>query len=605
MRWILLLALLPVAGCSSGGGTAAETKTIQLPFDFSLVRADAPTTRAIDLPNPFDAEAVYDVVESPGSGFSFDALFFPAIVVADGKRTLDLTFAPGIDVDVETELVLRVTSGKQKRTVRIPLHAALETPTVELQTPVAVFGDVLVGESGSRSIRVRNSSLVTPVRVIAAGALPAGFSLSGASVVLVPGAISNLSLDYVPALPASHDFPLTLTHDAAGPPLEVAVTAGTSTWVEEIVTDFGSIALVGGETAWLEVDVSAHAISRHLEATVDGATIGLLGFEGPGGQIYENDSATGEFLWFVGDGGVFTATLPSSDRPELMLVPGGGLYRFRFYLLSGTAAALDVRTIVHNRLDAVVAGGTLDLNVFLADGLGISAVDAPTDPRLSAILDEADRIFGQQGLSIGDVDYYVLTDASFDQITTDQEFGDLLEESVQASEARLNLFFVETAMGGGVLGVAARLGGTRIRGTRVSGVMIDFDFGTTAQGGYITAHESGHFLGLLHTTEQSGEHDLIDDTAECLPTQTDAICSTVGNDYLMHWRILSADPVLTDGQSLVILGHPLVGPAQTAPSLAAFAPARSTLLAPLLAPPLAAAMPENWCGTANCCKTAK
>ncbi|MHC4938288.1 MAG: hypothetical protein ACYTHK_04900 [Planctomycetota bacterium] len=595
MRAFLLL--LFVAACSSGGGGGTRTERVEETLSFGLVRKDVPTSRAIEIFNPYEEEASFELVEAPGGGFTLPELFFPTVAAPLSRRFLDVTFTPGTEAFVESGIVVRVSAGKQRRLLRIALDATLETPSVQLLTGDLAFGDVLAGERASQTIRIRNSSTVTPVVVNSAAGLPVGFDLSPAGLQIGPGVIADFELEYAPVAPANHDFAITFTHDAEGPPLDFTVTARTTTWIPKMIFEFGSVAVAAAETAWLEVDVPPHAISLHLEVTGPNVVIGLLGFEGPGGQVYENDTATGDLLWFTGDDGVFTATLPSSDRPGLQLVPGGGVYRFRFYLMQGSASSLDVRAIVHNRPNGVVAGGTVDLNVFLADGLGISAAAAPGHTRLQEILDEADRIFGQQGLSIGEVDYYVLGDPAYDQVTSDAEFGDMLELSVIANQERLNLFFVEQALGGGVLGVAARLSGPVLLGTRVSGVMVDFDFGTSADGGYVAAHEAGHFLGLLHTTEQSGAFDLIDDTLECPATGTSAECATEGNDNLMHWRTLNADPLLTDGQGIVILGHPLVGPATAAPQLAA----RS----PLLTRAVRSALPENWCGTRGCCGTPK
>ncbi|MHC4819198.1 MAG: hypothetical protein ACYTF8_14215, partial [Planctomycetota bacterium] len=90
----------------------------------------------------------------------------------------------------------------------------------------------------------------------------------------------------------------------------------------------------------------------------------------------------------------------------------------------------------------------------------------------------------------------------------------------------------------------------------------------------------------------TGGHDIIDDTLECPSNGTDSVCLTVGGGYLMHWSVLGVDPIVTDGQGRVMLGHPLVGPPSTLQMEA------------LLALPAAAGLlevpPDGWCGTPGC-----
>ena len=547
--------------------------------------------RDVGVANPFDAEAVVEIIEQPSGGFALAKPTFPIVISSGAVRSFEVVYAPDGAADPEGEMLLRIKAAGRARNLRIRFMATVETPRIELVTGTAAFGNVLVGESATREVSVRNASAVTPIAFSAFGALPQGFTLTGASGQLAPGATAALSLLYTPAQLDTHAFSFTIDHDASDDPLSVSVSAQATTWPAELVTDFGSIALVDGETQWLEVNVPPHAISFSIEALREDVQIGLLEFQGPGGHVYENDTATGDFLWFTGDQ-VFTATVPSSDREALKLVPGGGLYRFRLFLMSGSATSFDVRAIVHNRPDGVSATGKVNLNVFLAPGLGIDPADAPTHTRLQGVLDAADGIFDQQGVRIGEVAYYALDDAAYDSIDSHGEFDDLCAESAVAAEHRVNLFFVKKTLSGSV-GVAARLAGPAVNGTSESGVIVDFDFGSVAQGGYVTAHEVGHFLGLLHTAEQGGGHDLIDDTLECPASGTDATCSTEGGSYLMHWRVLSVTPIVTDGQGLVLRGHPLVRPLPASPSLAAFAPASSPLLA--------AALPDGWCGTTGCC----
>ena len=593
----LLLALFPAA-CSGGSGGSGSTRLDERIESFSFVRANVLSQREIEIVNPFASEAVADLLTAPTGGFSLPVRAFPMVLLPSGTRSLFVTFEPAGNTVASGEMLVRFRVEGKQADLRIRFDATVETPSIELLTPDIAAGDVPVGNSTTRPIRIRNSSSVTPVRYSLRGGLPDGLTISPASGTIEPGVTRTISLSWKPRELVQHELTLFFGHDAVGADLEVEVTAEATTWGPEIVTDFGAVPLVSGETGWLEVYVPPEAISLNLEAIAPNTIIGLLGFEGPGGHVYENEQFTGVYFWDLGFD-VFTAPLPSSDRDELKLIPGGGIYRFRFFLFAGSANNVRVRTIVHTRPGGVATDGRLDVNVFLAPGLGIDPADAGDDVRLQEILSVTGNILGQIGLDLGSVSYYALTDSSYDEIDDDLEFGEMLEESRIASEERLNLFFVETAFGFGVVGVAARISGPRRNGTIVSGVMVDYDFGSTDESGYVTAHEIGHFLGLLHTTEQNGLHDLIDDTLECPPTGTDATCPTEGNDNLMHWLVLSVDPVITDGQALVVLGHPLVGPVPTSHQLTAYSPPPS--FAAPNSPLLVVALPEGWCGTKGCC----
>jgi len=597
MRVLALSIVVFVAACSGGGGGGSAAPQLELrTLSFSVVRADVTTARAIELFSPFPGQTVLELIEPATGGFVPDAGAFLGALGPSRSRIVDVTFTPGGGASAAGSMLVRFRSGEETHRIRVDFDATIETPSIALLTQQVSIGDVYVDESDTRSVTVRNTSTVTPVRLSQLGSLPQGLRITDGLGSIPAGTSTDLTVEWAPTALAMHDLEIEFQHDASGPPLSLRVVAQATTWRPEQIIEFGSVALTGGETDWLEVEVPPHGISVSIEAFASGMDIGLLGLEGPGGHLYENDTATGEFLWFVGNE-IFTATVPSSDRTQLRMVPGGGTYRFRLYRFSGTGDSIDVRVIVHNRVAAVAQSGVVDLNVFLADGLDIDVLDAPTETRLQAILDEADRIFGQHDLSLGEVTYFALTNAGFDRITSDGEFGDLLEESSRGVEGRLNLFFVKQTLSGGAVGVAARIAGPLLAGTRESGVMVDYDWGSTTQSGYVTAHELGHYLGLLHTTEDDGSHDLIDDTLECPRTGTNSTCTTEGNANLMHWRVLGTDPKITDGQALVLLGHPLVAPSSA--SLTVFESAR------LGSPILAAAVPQGWCGTRGCCSDAK
>jgi len=587
-----MLPLLCAMACGGGGGAAPPFVYEQV-FDFQVVRSDAPTQRDFPLTNPFPQQAVVELVGAANPAIAPRAGALPSAVASLGTFQLPVVIVPGPPGSMEGEFTIRfrVVSSGQQREIRLRFLAEVEPAILRLLTPSVDFGNVRVGEKRSRPFSIRNDSAETPALVLDISALPASFRRTGPPLPLqVPaGATLTFTLEYEPTVVESHQVPIVVHHEA-GADLVGSVRAIADTWVERIVVDFGDVPIAGGESPWLDVTLPPHAVSLSLEGVgPPGIVLGTNGFEGPGGKVYENAAFTGAFLQFP-DSEVFTATLPESDDPAVQLVPGGGTYRFRLNVIAGSATSVSARAIILNRPLGVPLSGRLDLNIFLSTGLGLTAAGAPSDPTLQAVLAEADRILAQRELRLGSVDYYALP-SGYEFVSTYARFGDLCEESAAATRNRLNLFLVRQAIGGEVLGVAGRIAGPMRAGTRASGVMVDYDFGSVAARGYVIAHELGHYLGLMHTTESDGSHDLISDTAECPASGTNAACPTPGGSYLMHWQVLAADPVITAAQGRILLVHPHVDEGGAGLASAVAPPA----------PPLdPSELPRGWCGCKGC-----
>ena len=557
-RWIavgsLALFLAAHPGCGGGGGGGPGV-TAPAVVDLGAVSATLVTVTSRTFRNPLGVPAMATEPAAAGP-FRIDPGSLPVLVAAGGSVTLPLLFSPGAPGLQEGDVTLRFTAGTQSAAASESYRATVETLSFSAAPNQLDFEIVMPRTSRDLTTRLSNASALSPVTISAFTAPSAEVALVSPSLpfTVLPGAQVDVSVRFTAAAGDALDGVLRLGPGDAGGPLDLTLLANQE--LREVITDFGSVAFSGGDTAELQVVVSADAISLSLEAL--GGTsdvLGLAALTGPGAKVYENTSSTGAYIWSPGQE-AFTAQVPNTDRTDVQLVPGGGTYKFRIRRLSGSATSCAVRAIVERRPGGLNVDGVLDLNVWLAQGLTVDAAGAPTETRLQAVLTSLDGILAAQGVRLGDIDYYDVNDATYDFVTN-AEFGGLLALTSSASVERLNLFFVQEALGGGVVGVAGTIGGPRINGTTVSGVMSVYDGFGTSTIGLVAAHEIGHFLGLYHTVEQTGGHDFMDDTAQCLASGTNTACPTAGGGYLMHWQALGGTTI-TGGQGVVIRGHPLL-----------------------------------------------
>ncbi|MDJ0973592.1 MAG: M12 family metallo-peptidase [Planctomycetota bacterium] len=584
-----LLALLALVGCGGGGGGGGGPTTINLGTFASTVPTPVPQTFV----NPLTSAATITQIATVGP-FAIDPADLPAQAPARGAVELDVIFDPQGPGAAAGTITLEYAGGGLAVPVTYAYQATAESVIWSVLTPTLDFGLVDVGQALDLVATIQNASSLSPVTLTSA-TLPSGdFSIVGNPfpLTLNAGDVGSVTLRYAPQEGGTDNGNLVLGPFDAGGPVTIQVLAASPGGGQEDITDFGAQSFVGGLTPTLNVTVPSDAISLTIECLgAPGQGFGLGELTGPGGKVYENLASTGAYVWVPGVQ-AFSTTVPNTDRTNVQLVPGGGTYSFRVRRFSGSGTA-QVRAIVERRPGGVATGGVLPLNIFLAEGLSVSAATAATDTRLQSILSSMEQILSQQGISLGDIDYYDMTDPAYN-VVSESEFPTMLATwTAQASETRMNLFFVQTAIGGGVVGVSAALSGPKQNGTAVSGAMSVYSGFSTGTVGLIAAHELGHFLGLYHTVEQNGQHDFIDDTAECLPSGTNAACSVSGGGYLMHWQAVGGTDI-TDGQGLVINCHPLMEPSATGSTKPGGGFGASGAL---VAPTDAWQLPQGWCGT--------
>lgn len=577
---LIVLAWLAAGGCGGGGGSAPEGTYL------GVVARTVPTEVAVAFTNPLGDVATL-TEPAPGTPFRVREGLLPLEVGAGAAVSLPVACTPTSDGAQQGTLTLLWQGASASSTTSHVLRSTAETVRLVASPQVLDFGAVAAGATSDLVLSLSNPSALSPVTLNEV--LPTGEGLSlttSLPLTVPPGGTGALGLRLVSASGGALDGSLAVGPSDAGAGLTVQVSANRA--ARQDLIDFGIVALQGSLTPTLSVFVPEDAISLTLQArsSTPSARLGLEELRGPGERVYEAPGADSAYRW-VACTEAFACQVPNTDQPGLQLVAGGGTYSFRLRADGAYGPGIEVRAIVERRPAGSSPASVLDLNVWLAQALPAKASTAAGDVRLQEILATLDSVLQGQGIRLGAIDYYDVTDPRFDMVS-EPEFPEMLRLTAAATHVRLNLFFVVQAHSGAVTGVAGTITGPSLNGTAVSGVMCQYDGLDTVRLGTVAAHEIGHYLGLWHTTEQGGSHDAMDDTLPCPTYGTVGSCGAPGGGYLMFW-LINGPTTITDGQGRVIRGHALVAPDLEPPSKRRAAPAWVATVDPSL--------PAGWCGT--------
>lgn len=255
--------------------------------------------------------------------------------------------------------------------------------------------------------------------------------------------------------------------------------------------------------------------------------------------------------------------------PQFTAQPGAWQYRLNAF---GNVPD-DISVTLALRTGALPSNAsTLAVQPFLASGR-FSAAD------IQPALDEMRRVYEQAGVTLQIANPILVREPAFRILSFD--FTDpITRRLVRKGPAGFaNLFFVDDFAGGaGILGIAAGIPGALGSVSNRNGVLIGLnghlDGNQQLALNFLAetaGHEMGHFLGLFHTTEQTGrQFDILADTPVCPNATRDrngdgivsiAECRGLGINNLMFWTgdAIVRQTEITADQAHVVHFSPIAG----------------------------------------------
>jgi hypothetical protein len=507
---VLAVSVFLLGACGGGGGAPAPAgPELEQSFSLGLVRGDAPTAVSLVVTKPFEEPGTVELLDAPAGAFGTGGL--PMALGGSSRFALVVVFTPpspaaGALQGGTIPLLLRPDSGGAAYRLTLRLDAEIETPSAQLRETRVALGNAAVGETVPCAVRFENTSAVTPITVTRATLTDGDFSLAlGASAVpaeVAPGSSFVVPLAYAPRGETNESSLLRVFHSAATDPLEATLEA--SGMAPQVVVEYGAVPLdpATGESDWLTLDVAAEGAGILLEVWGSPSSlIDLAGFEGPSGKVYDAGTLSGPLDWPsgypAGTRGFLTVAVPDSARPEVQLEPGGGTYRFRLRDGTLSSTGLTVRATVSQRHRGEAAVGTIDVRVFLAEGLALADRSDPMrDPKLAATMKTLDAALGEHGIRLGRIAFASIPEAGFDVLASEDDVERMIAVCSPGTpdDRMLNLFLVND-ISYGIAGVAGASPGPWSSRVTWAGVVVAYDAASGATAGVIAAHQVSHYLG--------------------------------------------------------------------------------------------------------------
>ncbi len=285
---------------------------------------------------------------------------------------------------------------------------------------------------------------------------------------------------------------------------------------EDMEIDDAAVFEVGeddhGVIAWIEGNSDNYIYPFRL-IDPNGQVVYSIDQDGQDGVLF-NDQI---FHWYSDS----SLSIFLNNSPKMPFSPGEWVVEIASYNAGNN---LSFNLITKPKRDDDATGLSIDVNIWFVGVQGVNANSANNHKVFQECITVFKKLYKTANIKIGTINY---RDASansvqkYGVIDSYAEYRDLLEISVASENNNPNLFLINSFGGDfyGVLGMAGHIPGPAGKqGTPFSGVavaMTGYEYYPRIMG-LTMAHELGHWLGLFHPSEFSGDmFDPLNDTPEC------------------------------------------------------------------------------------------